>query len=363
MSEVSKHTNHDAGAHFESLDGFRGIAALFVLFFHSMFPWFRPLWIGVPMFFVLSGFLITRILLTNKGSAHELKTFYSRRTLRIFPVYYFALLISALWGLSVHADFTYFPAFLLYLQNFTISADFKPEYCYGLMNHTWSLSVEELFYLLWPLIVLYVGTSRLTSIIVLIGGGSILYKIIQLCFFYTSSTDQLLLLSMTGNLDGLMAGCLLATLRFTNTGFFQTMALRKYILVVSLIFLFVFAANYFHYDQLFFFSIFKESLSTITTILSFFALAWLLSTTNSKTVLNKIFQCSFLRFTGKISYGLYLYHALVFGIMDACLFHFKINVGPVFVFAIKLLLSYTAAILSWRLIEAPFLKLKNKYRY
>jgi peptidoglycan/LPS O-acetylase OafA/YrhL len=126
LTTAGEHTADKPVTHFDSLDGFRGLAALFILFFHSLLPWFRPLWIGVPMFFVLSGFLITRILITHKEAPGYLKTFYSKRALRIFPIYYLALFISVLWALLVHASFRNFPFFLFYLQNFIIAADIKP---------------------------------------------------------------------------------------------------------------------------------------------------------------------------------------------------------------------------------------------
>src|SRR6187402_1893428 len=90
--------------YFEPLTGLRGLAAIFILLFHSLFPCFKALWIGVPLFFVLSGFLITRILIEHKGATHFFRVFYFKRSLRIFPIYYLALLISVFWGLLVHAD-------------------------------------------------------------------------------------------------------------------------------------------------------------------------------------------------------------------------------------------------------------------
>lgn len=349
--------------HFDALDGFRGLAALFILLFHSLLPWFRPLWIGVPMFFVLSGFLITRILVTNKEAEGYLKVFYTKRALRIFPIYYLVLLISVFWALLVQASFNNFPLFLFYLQNFTIAANAQPDYCYGLVNHTWSLSVEELFYLAWPLIVLAVRPRTLFTITWLIGLGCILYKIILLCFFYDKFTDQLLLLSLAGNLDGLMAGALLGLYSLNANSFLYRSFPRAQALAVLILFAGIFTASYFRFDQPLITSFFKQSLSVAAVILSFYGLAWFIRTSASPSLLNSFFQNSFLRFTGKISYGLYVYHALIFGILDAICYHYKISVGGTGLFIIKLGLSYAAAALSWSWIEKPVLAWKKTFHY
>jgi peptidoglycan/LPS O-acetylase OafA/YrhL len=231
------------------------------------------------------------------------------------------------------------------------------------MNHTWSLSVEELFYLIWPLIILAVRPKTLLSLIWVIGLGSILYKIIMLCFFYSPSTDQLLLLSMTGNLDGLMSGALLGFFSLDKNSFLYRTFPTRQAFAVLLLFLIVIGANYFRFDQALLNSFFKEGLSVVSVILSFYCLAWFISSGKPTLLLNSFFRNRFLRFTGKISYGLYLYHALIFGILDAYCYHFKINIGAVNLFLIKLTLSYTAAIVSWQWIEKPFLSRKNRLHY
>ena len=145
------------------LDGLRALAALMVMFFHFTGHHGEPGWLrqaavlgqtGVDLFFVLSGFLITRILLATREAPHFFRTFYTRRALRIFPLYYGYLVFHYL---VLPMCFHYpVPAwekqwwFWFYLQN--IPAIFPGHNISG-PGHFWSLAIEEHFYLFWPLAV------------------------------------------------------------------------------------------------------------------------------------------------------------------------------------------------------------------
>lgn len=155
--------------HIRSLDGLRGIAILLVLLVHfrqkeifASFVWGRVAHVGsygVELFFVLSGFLITGILLDTKGSRNFLGTFYARRVVRIFPLYYGALFVV----LGVLPWFARFDAGAVAIQekqgwlwahlaNWPAGADWDGSNLF-LLGHFWSLSVEEHYYLVWPLLV------------------------------------------------------------------------------------------------------------------------------------------------------------------------------------------------------------------
>lgn len=148
-----------------NLDGVRGIAILLVVFFHlPMQPgWGGVLgltlpfgWMGVQLFFVLSGFLITRILVGTKDHSFGayLKRFYVRRVLRIFPLYYgFLIVLAVVWAVtSLPEQFErYWPYLATFTWNWT-RADVTWEESNRFV-HLWSLSVEEQFYLVWPFLV------------------------------------------------------------------------------------------------------------------------------------------------------------------------------------------------------------------
>lgn len=154
--------------HLPALDGLRGLAILLVLVhnldIYAPTPGAMLLarlykeaayvgWIGVQLFFVLSGFLITRVLLASQGDPHYFRNFYARRVLRIFPLYYLALvvftgLLPAL-GLSPVQNAHGSPLWLwFYLSNWTQTIGLGGDQ----LPHFWSLAVEEQFYLLWPLL-------------------------------------------------------------------------------------------------------------------------------------------------------------------------------------------------------------------
>ena len=153
------------GNRLPALDGLRGIAVLLVLAFHCRYffpPWMeksaRPTldvlgWSGVDLFFVLSGYLITGILLDTKDSSSYFRTFYARRSLRIFPLYFSfvaAVLLLAQW--RVHGFW-----YLTYLSNWQPGHGVND----GYLSHLWSLAIEEQFYLIWPAVVWFVPPGRL----------------------------------------------------------------------------------------------------------------------------------------------------------------------------------------------------------
>ena len=135
------------------LDGLRAVAVMLVLLLH--FGYLNGGWIGVQLFFVLSGFLITGVLLADRDAplGAYLRRFYWRRTLRIFPLYYgyLAVLAVAYAAWEVPAGFSdNAPALFTYTYNFTRGSDFHPS---PFFTHFWSLAVEEQFYLVWPFLV------------------------------------------------------------------------------------------------------------------------------------------------------------------------------------------------------------------
>ncbi len=171
------------GSHVPALDGIRGLAILLVILFHHTLMrqqtmvdavWVnlaRLGWSGVDLFFVLSGFLITGILYDSKGSPHYFRNFYARRTLRIFPLYYafvfFTLRISpALWpdtelaamgraAMENRSEAWYW----LYLSNILVALD--RGFGHPNLAVTWSLAIEEQFYLLWAVVVACLGRRSL----------------------------------------------------------------------------------------------------------------------------------------------------------------------------------------------------------
>ncbi|MEI2638657.1 MAG: acyltransferase [Microthrixaceae bacterium] len=170
-----------------SLDGIRGLAVLFVLLYHASQPVISGFLLqsGVDLFFVLSGFLITTILLKTTDGPSYFRNFYGRRFVRIFPLYYLTLAASLViaW-FAVRNDFAERIGFgaaqnlidnqiwgWLYQVN-NLEALHTEEAFAGLA-HLWSLSIEEQFYLLWPLVVLWLGRRRVSVVKVAVAMAAI----------------------------------------------------------------------------------------------------------------------------------------------------------------------------------------------
>ena len=179
-------------AHIQALDGVRGFA-IFAVFLYHAWPDFSPEWrggatlnllasagpFGVDLFFVLSGFLITGILLDARERPHYFRNFYARRTLRLFPVYYLYLLIIAtvlpLFHRAIHTSMPDYHRLVVVVPLYF--GNWKANWGWGdpWLGHIWSLAVEEQFYLVWPTVVLLAGRRRLWPIcLAIIAGATVL---------------------------------------------------------------------------------------------------------------------------------------------------------------------------------------------
>ncbi len=204
----------------EALDGVRGIAILAVVLMHcAMFGMVRPDiathwltrtlqlgWVGVDLFFVLSGFLITGILVRTKERPHYFRNFYARRALRIFPLYY--VVISLLLFVLPRAATTAAEKvpYYLYVQNFAWlwPGEGSPDVARTI---TWSLAVEEQFYMLWPAVVWFASRRGLVRVCVAMIGVAIAMRFV----FLGAGASSVYFLTPC-RFDGLAAGALLALL-------------------------------------------------------------------------------------------------------------------------------------------------------
>ena len=351
--------------YYPALDGLRGLAILLVLVYHNFgfINYFFFGWLGVDLFFVLSGFLITDILLKTLDKPNYLKNFYGRRLLRIFPLYYLALVIFIFIIPRLFHNFQadYYRENQLwmwtYLQNWLFI--FKPAGDTTGLHHLWSLAVEEQFYLLWPLVILLLRKPArlllfISFVLVAVIGLRVWiwnYQVTNLAYFnlYTFS-----------RIDGLCIGCMVALLQRVSPGFLSR---NTYIVV-----LFFAAANFIFYfiNRRFSFSFPYLAIAGYTTCAMTFGLLVNEAVTSSTQLINKIFNFPLLRFFGRISYGLYVFHWPVYLIMTPFLYQSISIPGNQSLshFICSLLATGTAvgiSILSFRFFEQPFLKLKQRF--
>jgi peptidoglycan/LPS O-acetylase OafA/YrhL len=333
------------------LDAVRGVAVLMVLMIHGsenhpqLHRLFRNGWMGVDLFFVLSGFLITGILLDTKQSEDYFKNFYARRCLRIWPLYYctifFMLVIVPFLRPSEAA--TLFQksspwwAYPLYIQNFMIPV---PSMAAGALGVTWSLAIEEQFYLIWPWVVWNCSYVQLRRIAIVV--------------FCLSPPLRLLLMHRVNiysntfcRLDSLMAGALLALLvrseNFNSSKFIK----QAWILLLIAAPLALITEGM--HARWIVFTLTALASAAFIYVAMFSTQKWLqLALTNR-----------FLVYSGTISYGLYLLHKIPYDIAPRL--HY-LEKHPVLALPIVIAASYAAAILSFNFLEKPFLNLKRFFQ-
>lgn len=351
--------------YYPALDGLRGLAILLVIIYHNFgfINYFFFGWLGVDLFFVLSGFLITAILLNTAGQPDFLKNFYTRRFLRIFPLYYLALLLFIyLIPALTHA----FPAdyyrdnqlwMWTYLQNWLYI--FKPAGETTGLHHLWSLAVEEQFYLLWPLIILLLKKpGRLLIFISLV-----LLAVIGLrIWIWNSAFTNLAYFNLYtfSRIDGLCIGSMVALLQRINPGFLSknTSIVVFCFAIGNFVFYFINRNNAYSFPYL--------AIAGYTTFAMTFGLLINEAVTNGTPLITRIFSWSLLRFFGKISYGLYVFHWPVHLILTPWLSQL-INIPDSHTlsqFLISLLstgISVVISLLSFHYFEQPFLKLKQRF--
>lgn len=331
--------SQDGLGHIPSLDGLRGIAVLWVVLHHaglglgrgwtesSVQTFYDVGWAGVDLFFALSGFLITRILIETRDRPDYFARFYWRRTKRIFPLYF------AVLGLA----FCCCPGW--WVGRFaTYSANLLPgDWYYGeiSLGHFWSLCVEEHFYLFWPAVVKLIPLRRLPLVIAFTAGFSVLLRAFMMDFGW--HFDEVLKFTPC-RLDGLALGAGLAVWRLPRPGL---VALVAGAVAVGL----GWTCNH---NGTLFVSVGRFAVS----IAAVGGVAW------SVEASPKFLSDPWLRRLGELSYGVYVWHYLFAGILTPVSSEMFRNLGywggSFMSIAVWLGTGLVLAILSERFIERPF---------
>lgn len=335
------------------LDALRGLAALAIVFTHLP----RGFWFGetaVDLFFVLSGYLITSIIVKNCRKPHFLSTFYARRCLRIWPIYYLAIVgVVLLNSLRGSPDpMNALPWYLLYLQN-------AQKYWGGMvppmdnaLGHTWTLAIEEQFYLLWPALVIWVGRKQLRPLAIAVAVLPAVLRGIGL--------DRCVLL---GHCDGLAMGALLASLEADAVRSSVKSRGRAY-LATALVSFSAYWGLWFYLSAHGFTGkrMVAYNPSIILVTLSYFGLIGFV-VCNVGNERFRWLRLPALAYLGQISYGLYLYHWIVYSYIDMKI---KFGLGfqdPWWLDVIKVAVSFIVAVASWHFVEQPILTLKDRFSY
>lgn len=345
------------------LDGLRAVAILVVLAFHLEFPWFSLGWAGVPLFFVLSGFLITGILMDARGAPNYLRNFYVRRAFRIFPIYYLTLFAVAAAAIAMGQRIDSLPFYLLYTQNYLLGAtNFNPQFPVA-FNHSWSLAIEEQFYLAWPFAVMWLGRRKLLALAGSMFGIGLAARAGLLA---ATGNPALMDASLPGQLDALSAGAGLAILLRSGVDIRALSRKAALVMVVSGSLLLVMVSrngldSYWHPDT---WATQPQNLPTLSLLALFFAALVALALAGAP-LLSRLLAWNPLRHVGKISYGIYMFHFPIFVLVDKTLWKLFPGEPNQLVHlahpAGKIALTYLLALVSWRVIESPLLRLKSRF--
>lgn len=336
------------------LDGIRGIAILLVLIVHfaRVENLQEPLvslvnfgWAGVDLFFVLSGFLITSILLKSKSEAEYYRVFYTNRVLRIFPLYYTFLAVCVVIGI---APVWQQVAYWLYFGNFMNSTgNLIPA-----MHHFWSLAIEEQFYVFWPLVVRKASTPRLARLCVAMIAITVAARFAVVHFHLPSPEFVYTLTPLRW--DSLLFGGLVACLHEHRTLARISWAV-KWVAIAGAATL---CLGVYRGHGTWYTSPNMERFGYLGSDLLFTSLiAAVVLWRESQWF--AVARSRFLWFFGKYSYGIYVFHypisrylvnAIVPGVNPMLRAVVSLTVGTV--------LSVAAALVSWKLIEKHCLKRK-----
>jgi len=352
--------------HITQLDGLRFFAVTSIVFAHWIkwkldieFIKHIPFTNGVILFFVLSGFLITKILLTNKdkyeaenkNKSSLIKSFYIRRILRIFPIYYLVVFATAA------INYQYAQELFPWLATFTINIYQSIENIkVGDFNHFWSLAVEEQFYLFWPLLIVFTPRKHFLKLIVGIIVLSISYKACIYLFVHKWMASNYFVL---GCADALSIGALVAYISLYHPKISKKLSSVFVLLPAVTIYIIT------RIITLYF------NLESVKNILDEFFYAIVASIIVNRAarqeftfIASAILENKFVVYCGKISYGMYLYHLF----MPFVYFYVQSKTGLHIdnLFLYFLALYFTTFVLShfsWLIIENPINNLKYKFPY
>jgi peptidoglycan/LPS O-acetylase OafA/YrhL len=350
------------------LDGVRGIAILLVLLFHFGTST-RPGgilgqvlglgWVGVDLFFVLSGFLITGILLNSKGLPHYFSSFYIRRVLRIFPLYYFSVFVFFNVALPIAHNFNGLAHvvqpvqiwYWLYLVNWYVGFG-NPA---SPLTHFWSLCIEEQFYMVWPLLIFVIGRKTFLRVCIAL---IVLSPVLRFVFGQNPPSPYFLYFITPFRMEPIALGAVIAILwrqdrisRLTNLAmrwvWIPALAVVAYICVASGTTIPV--------------SYYMERVGYTCIGLAFMSLVFVVAQAARGGTPIALLRYPVLMKFGKYSYAMYVFHAPISQYLPKFL-HFGSRLTRVGLsIGIGVGLTYVIAVLSWRYIESPILSLKGRF--
>ena len=354
-------TAHFSLGYIPALDGLRAFAVGAVMLFHAGLPLVSGGFIGVDIFFVLSGFLITSILLREyeKHGRISLKNFYMRRILRLLPALVLMLLVfvafSAVYG-DVETLWTHTIDALIvlfYSANWARAFNIHPP---DFLGHAWSLSIEEQFYLLWPLTLMAIlsfGRTRRDMLLIILGLALFAWGLRSYMLSQGVAIDRLYN-GLDTRADALLLGCVVGVLLSTPS-FIQkiehplALACIKHVApVAGASLMWIGMTIHWQSPHLYYWVQCLIELLTALIIIDVVA--------SPQSLVRGLLERKWLVWMGSISYGLYLWHYPIFRLM----FILEYSSGEVLL--LGSLLTFGVASLSYYLLEQPILRKKKNFQ-
>ena len=348
-----------------ALDGLRGCAILLVIIWHYFHTDWFPGWIGVDLFFVLSGYLITARLLQTIHTPSYFSRFYRNRILRVFPLYY-AVVIPYLIAVFYLVQKQNFPTVAFYHEHWKSLLLFTTNWTfvlYGLPKDfslvpLWSIAIEEQFYLIWPLLLFLVRPKfRIRQLVI---GISLVLLARTAAWLYFPSLRNTEYYNTFFRLDSLFCGSLLCLLQQSGLTC-STSLIKKIVLALLAILLIGIGLTHDAGPQNAYFS---TAGFTVNALL--FACLTHIALHPGSKYLTRLLEFSPLRFIGNISYCLYLVHVPILLNIGPRLYHLGLAKYPTHTLALHwtsvflcLLLSLLVSTLSYLYFESIFLRLKK----
>lgn len=359
-----------------ALDGVRGIAILMVMMCHlvsgaNVIPHrFSALrfamyfgWSGVDLFFVLSGFLITGILIDTRDSPNRASRFYARRILRIFPLYYFALAVAIIavplvgqqWLLDLYPTVRGWLSYLFYVQNWWMP---HMEPTHGLVGQFWSLAVEEQFYLVWPMVV-WSTPRRYTWAVCLIGMVAAFVLRKHLMRVVDHPWSPIILMGTATRMDSLLSGALCAVIVRDYRRWLKLVPYVATCGICGMLYIMIAKGEAYSRDA------YTQTYGYTFLALAYSGLVVVASEARGTSLVSRLLSVRPLRLMGKYSYGIYVYHGIVIALATRWFQNrswFGRELAPSVLFCLFAgSVSVLIAAISYELFEKYFIRMKPCY--